>query len=103
VKPRPGRALASTVDTTMVIVVRAPDHDISLTCAGVEMWDPKAGGSGPAGVADASQLGGTVLGKRYGDEALGLELLCTKSGQGTLAADGAVLPMMGPKTLPASD
>ena len=102
-RTRPGQALASTVDTTMVIVVRAPDRDISLTCGGVEMWDPKAGGSGPAGAADADQLGGTQLGKRYGDEDLGLELLCTKSGQGTLAVDGAALPMLGPKTLPASD
>ena len=43
-KPRPGQALASPVDTTTVIVVRAPDREIDITCAGVGMWDPKGGG-----------------------------------------------------------
>jgi hypothetical protein len=103
VKARPGQILASPVDTTMVIVVRAPDLDIDLTCAGVQMWDPKAGGDAPAGSADPAQLTGTQLGKRYADADLGLELLCTKPGQGTIAVGGVALPMMGPKTLPASD
>ena len=100
---RPGQSLASPVDTTVVIVVRAPASDISLTCAGVAMWDPRVGGEGPSGAADAGLLGGSSLGKRYGDEALGLELLCTKGGRGTLALDGVPLPLLGPKTLPASD
>jgi hypothetical protein len=102
-KPRPGQILASPVDTTTVIVVRAPDRDIDLTCAGVEMWDPKSGGEGPGGTADPAQLTGTQLGKRYADDELGLELLCTKQGQGTIAVNGAPLPVLGPKTLPASD
>jgi hypothetical protein len=102
-KPRPGQILASPVDTTMVIVVRAPDSDIELTCAGVEMWDPKSGADGPGGQADPAQLSGTQLGKRYADDGLGLELLCTKPGQGTIAVNGSPLPLMGPKTLPASD
>jgi len=102
-KPRPGQILASPVDTTTVIVVRAPDNDIELTCAGVEMWDPKSGGEGPGGRADPAQLSGTQLGKRYADDGLGLELLCTKPGQGTIAVNGAPLTLMGPKTLPASD
>jgi hypothetical protein len=102
-KPRLGQALASTVDSTTVIVVRAPDGEISLTCAGVEMWDPRSGGPGPAGEADPGQLGGTQVGKRYADDRIGLELLCTKPGKGTIAVNGVPLPLCGPKLLPASD
>jgi len=102
-KPRPGQVLASAVDSTTVIVVRAPDGEISLTCAGVEMWDPKSGGACPAGEADPAQLTGAQMGKRYADEQTGLELLCTKPGNGTIAVNGVPLPLCGPKLLPASD
>jgi hypothetical protein len=102
-KPRPGQILASTVDTTTIIVVRSPADDIELTCAGVAMWDPKSGGDGPVGSADPALMMGTQLGKRYAAESLGLEILCTKPGQGTLAANGVPLAQLGPKTLPASD
>src|ERR1700744_461280 len=103
VKPRPGQVLASTVDSTTVIVVRAPAAEIDLTCAGVEMWDPRGGGGGPAGEADPAQLTGTLLGKRYADEQVGLELLCTKPGRGTIAVNGVPLAQRGPQLLPASD
>ena len=102
-KPRPGQVLASTVDSTTVIVVRAPDREISLTCAGVEMWDPRGGGACPAGEADPAQLAGAQVGKRYADEGIGLELLCTKPGKGTIAVNGVPLPQCGAKLLPASD
>ena len=102
-KPRLGQVLASTVDSTTVIVVRAPDGEIDLTCAGVPMWDPRCGGACPAGEADPAQLDGTQMGKRYADERIGLELLCTKPGKGTIAVNGVALPQQGPKLLPASD
>jgi hypothetical protein len=102
-KPRLGQLLASTVDSTTVIVVRAPDGEIDLTCAGVEMWDPRGGGACPAGEADSAQLAGSQMGKRYGDERIGLELLCTKPGKGTIAVNGVPLALLGPKLLPASD
>jgi hypothetical protein len=102
-KPRLGQVLASTVDSTTVIVVRAPVGEIDLTCAGVEMWDPRGGGACPAGEADPAQLAGTQVGKRYVDEQVGLELLCTKPGKGTIAVNGVPLPLCGPKLLPASD
>jgi hypothetical protein len=102
-KPRQGQVLASTVDSTTVIVVRAPDADIDLTCAGVAMWDPRGGDACPAGEPDPSQLSGTQMGKRYADERIGLELLCTKPGKGTIAVNGVPLSLHGPKLLPASD
>src|SRR3978361_40699 len=102
-KPRVGLTLASPVDTTTVIVVRAPDTDVELTCAGVPLYDAKGGAAAPEGDADPEQMGGTQLGKRYADDDLGLELLCTKGGQGTLAVNGTPLPLRGPQPLPASD
>jgi hypothetical protein len=102
VKPRVGQTLASTVDATTVVVVKAPDAEVVITCGGAEMADAKDV-AGTTGVADAAQQQGTQLGKRYADDGIGLELLCTKSGQGTLAANGTPLPLKGAKPLPASD
>ncbi|HLM06758.1 MAG TPA: hypothetical protein VK402_16385 [Blastococcus sp.] len=97
-----GQTLSSPVDTTTVIVVRASEADAEITCAGVPMFDPRTG-SAPEGTADPAQQGGSQLGKRYADEALGLELLCTKGGAGTLAVNGTPIPLRDAKPLPASD
>ncbi|WP_163506520.1 hypothetical protein [Fodinicola acaciae] len=102
-KVRIGQTLASTVDTTAVIVVRAPDDDLAITCGGAPMVDPRGPEAGIAGRADPAQQGGALLGKRYADNELGLELLCTKPGQGTLAVNGVPLPLKPAKPLPASD
>ena len=102
-KPRVGQTLASTVDGTTVIVVRAPQSELAITCGGAAMVDPKSGGAAAAGNADPEQMSGTQLGKRYADDELGLEVLCTKAGQGTLAVDGRPLSVKGAKPLPASD
>ncbi|MGV0870630.1 hypothetical protein [Mycolicibacterium sp. XJ879] len=47
--------------------------------------------------------GGTLLGKRYVCEDAGLEVLCTKSGTGSLAFDDVPLVEQGAKPLPPSD
>jgi hypothetical protein len=60
-------------------------------------------GEAPEGTADPAQMGGSRLGKRCADEELGLELLCTKAGQDTLAVNGTPLPLRDTKPLPASD
>jgi hypothetical protein len=44
-----------------------------------------------------------LIGKRYADEELGLELLCTRAGTGALTVNGEVLQVKGAKPLPASD
>jgi hypothetical protein len=101
-KPRIGQTLASAIDTTTVIVVRARGDELLLTCGGVEMVDPRrqtiVGDS-----ADPTQMTGTLLGKRYAAEELGLEVLCTKAGSGALAANGRPLEVKAAKGLPASD
>jgi hypothetical protein len=43
------------------------------------------------------------MGKRYADDDLGLEVLCTKPGPGSLSVGDTPLPVKGAKPLPASD
>lgn len=102
-KLRAGQSLSSPVDTTTVVVVKAPSGDVDVTCAGVALYDARGGGEAPGGAADPAQMDGTQIGKRYADDDLGLELLVTKGGKGTLAANGTPLPLKGAKPLPASD
>jgi hypothetical protein len=99
---KPGTRLKSAVCTAEVMVIAAPKHDVALTCGGAAMCELSA--QPPAGAAlDPSAVGGTQLGKRYVNAAGDLELLCTKPGQGALAADGAALAIKGAKPLPSSD
>lgn len=97
-----GQSLASVVDTTTLVVVRIPQGDVTLTCGGVSMEEGKTP-SGDGSSIDAAHIGGSALGKRYVDEASGLEVLCTKAGQGQLALDGAALVIKSAKPLPSSD
>jgi hypothetical protein len=101
VKFRAGQQLVSAVDSTTVIVIRAPAVECTLTCGGVAM--ASAGGPVAAGEPDPSLMGGTQLGKRYVDEADTIQVLCTKAGDGTLALDGKPLVIQAAKPLPASD
>lgn len=96
-----GSRLKSAVCTTEIMVVKAPPGDVELTCGGAPMGAP---GQEPAGLTiDAGQAGGTQLGKRYAHEELGLEVLVTKAGEGTLCLNGSPLELKGAKGLPASD
>ena len=47
--------------------------------------------------------GGTQLGKRYVDESLGLDLLCTRADKSSISVDNAILGLKPAKALPASD
>ncbi|MGY1503257.1 hypothetical protein ACW4TU_42930 [Streptomyces sp. QTS52] len=95
---RPGNQLASTACGTRVVVIRAPvDAQPQLTCAGVPMVPAT---SAPQ-VEDIGS--GTLIGKRYVDATGTLELLCTASGAGGLACDGAPMTIKAAKPLPASD
>ena len=99
---RPGQKLHSTVCEAQVVVVKAPDGDVELACGGAPMVeDPAEANAG--GSPDASLGEGPQLGKRYADEDLGLELLCSKAGTGALTVGGQALPMKGAKPLPSSD
>lgn len=97
-----GQTLVSATDSTTVVVIRAPERDVLITCGGVQMT---AGAS--SGVSTATPIpgsaNGTSLGKRYEDTDGTIELLCTKAGSGSLALDDAPLAIKAAKPLPASD
>jgi hypothetical protein len=97
-----GRRLRSTADDTQVIVVKAPAGEIDLTCGGQPLVPIDAEVDGGASVA-AGHEGPTLIGKRYADDGIGIELLCTKGGDGALFVNGAALPLKEAKPLPSSD
>jgi hypothetical protein len=96
-----GTRLASTVCTTEVVVVRQPTDNIDLRCGGSPMVSPGSG-EGDGGI-DPAHRSGTQLGKRYADPGTGVEVLCTKPGDGSLSIGDAAIPMKDAKPLPASD
>ncbi len=101
-KLKVGQTLQSAVDSTSVMVVRAPQADVRLTCAGVAMIDPQTEVA-PARTPDPAHMKGSLLGKRYTDDDRTVELLCLKGGDGSLALDGQQLLVMQAKRLPSSD
>jgi hypothetical protein len=98
----PGTRLRSTVCTSQLIVVKAPaGSDVDLRCGGAAVVTldsdvPTVAGDVPAG-------NGTQIGKRYRDEELGLEVLCTKPGAGSLSVGEVPLPLAEARALPSSD
>lgn len=104
---KPGTRLRSVVCNTEVIVVRAPSGDVRLCCGGrpMEFIERNGSRSEPARVEaiDAALRGGTLLGKRYVATETELELLCTRSGEGTLTIGESPLEVKSSKPLPSSD
>jgi hypothetical protein len=97
---KPGARLRSVTCTTEVVIVRAGGDD--LRCGGEPMVDVATAGD-PVGSPAAGFDAGTEIGKRYTDEASGLEVLCTKAGAGSLSLGDTLLVVKGAKPLPASD
>ncbi len=98
---RPGLKLKSAVCDTEVIVVSTAGGDIDITCGGAAMVTP-ADGRGDGVPADGL-ANGTLLGKRYCDDAGSVEVLCTKPGDGSVGIGQASLSLKEAKPLPASD
>lgn len=101
-KLRPGQKLRSAVCDAQVVVVKAPSGEVELGCGGAPLLDDGQQADG-APALDASLGQGPLLGKRYADDDLGLELLCTRAGTGALTVDGRPLLVKGAKPLPSSD
>ena len=98
---KPGDHLRSRVCATEVIVVKAPSIDIEIVCGGEPMTKNE---QVPAAAAGSTAAGpGTLLGKRYADQEVGLELLCVKGGSGQISVDGRLLAPREARPLPASD
>jgi len=96
-----GTRLQSQVCDTQVIVVRAADSLDDLRCGGEPMVTLDAQKSSHADL-DPALAGGSVMGKRYVDDA-GAEVLVTKAGAGTLSIGVTPLLLKEAKPLPASD
>ncbi|HWF17188.1 MAG TPA: hypothetical protein VG244_13470 [Acidimicrobiales bacterium] len=96
-----GTRLRSATDACEMVVVKAPGEPVDLRCGGHALVAMDAEVT-PQGI-EAGFDGGTQLGKRYADEALGLELLCTKAGEGSISVGETILEVKGAKPLPASD
>ena len=96
-----GTRLRSAVCSTEVIVVRAPGGPVDLRCGGAALVSFDA--TMEAGSLDPAHSEGTQLGKRYVDDEAGLELLCTKPGNGELTCGGRRLTLKAAKPLPSSD
>lgn len=96
-----GSRLKSAVCDTQVMVIAAPTGDVTLTCGGAPLLEATA--NAPRGTLDPEHKNGTQIGKRYVNEDASLELLCTKPGEGSLAASGQPLKLKEAKALPSSD
>ncbi len=99
---RPGLKLHSAVCDTQVVVVKAPKVEVELGCGGAPLTPD--GDDVPAGLQlDPDLADGSAIGKRYADDELGLELLVSRAGAGSLTCNGERLQLKGAKPLPASD
>lgn len=95
-----GQRLASVVCDTTVIIVKG-SGEVDLRCGGQPMVE--VGKTGDRQEISPDHSAGTQMGKRYADDDLGLEVLCTKPGPGSLSVGDTPLPVKGAKPLPASD
>ena len=96
-----GLRLRSATDACEVVVVKAPADPVDLRCGGHPFLPADAEPATESIVAGFDA--GTQLGKRYSDDELGLELLCTKAGEGSISVGETILTVKGAKPLPASD
>lgn len=97
---KPGVRLQSTTCETQVIVVRG-NGDVDLQCGGQAMVP--TGTAAVAATLDETQAAGTLLGKRYASDELGFEVLCTRSGAGSLSVGDTPIHQKDAKPLPSSD
>jgi hypothetical protein len=94
--------LASSVCGVQAIVIRPPLTPGVISCGGTPMT-AVGEASGGATTLTGPEVGQALPGKRYVDEATGLEVLCTKGGKGSFAFEGRQLTLKQAKPLPASD
>jgi len=98
---RPGSRWKSAVCGAEAVLVRVPAGPGVPQCGGHDMV--------PLGQPVAAQAAlpgfdtGCRLGKRYRDEASGIELLCTAPGTGGLGFGGRLLALVETRQLPSSD
>jgi hypothetical protein len=95
---KPGTKLKSAVCDTEVMVIRG--SDVVVECGGAPMNE---GQPADNAAMDPAFSDGTLIGKRYVDQAGTVELLCVKPGKGSLSIEGVALKTKDAKALPSSD
>ncbi|ODU07720.1 MAG: hypothetical protein ABS81_00615 [Pseudonocardia sp. SCN 72-86] len=98
---RIGAKFVSRTCSTQVVVVRAPAQPVDLRCGGVAMTTPAV----PAVQVglQPGYTGGTVVGKRYVAPEIGLEVMCVRAGDGSVAVGSRLLELKSATPLPTSD
>jgi hypothetical protein len=99
---KPGSRWASQACETEVVIVRSASQSVSLECGGHPMVPLPDDHSSEVDL-DPSFAEGSPVGKRFANPDLGVELLVTKAGAGSLAIDGVAVPLKDAKPLPSSD
>ena len=108
---KPGSRLKSAVCDAEVMVIKAGAED-EVTCGGAVMAEGGEKSGGDAVMAtdvseksagDDAQMHGCLIGKRYVNQGDSVELLCVKSGDGSLYCNGEELMTKDTKKLPSSD
>ncbi len=96
---RPGLRLKSTVCNAEIMVISATEGN-ELTCGGEQLVT-----AAPAEKAQGNpdHMDGCLIGKRYVNEAKTVEVLCVKSGDGSLYYNGKELMTKDTRKLPSSD
>ena len=80
------------------MVIKAQPDD-TLTCGGLPLAEDGAGDQ----TGDDGQMHGCLIGKRYVNQEESIEVLCVKSGEGSLYCNGEELMTKDTKKLPSSD
>ena len=98
---KPGQRFKSAVCSAEIMVVKISDNP-QLTCGGLPLVDVSDDTNNTAD-GNAEHMTGCEVGKRYTNQSETTELLCIKSGDGGLGADGNLPTVKGSKKLPSSD
>ena len=99
---KPGSRWKSVVCDGEMVVVRPPKSPGILCCGGQVAVALADAGVDIMPLIDGHD-GGLLMGKRYIDEASGLEVLGSKPGRGAVSFDGRLMATKDAKPLPASD
>ena len=94
---KPGTRLKSAVCDAEVMVIKPGESD-DLTCGGVALAEAP-----DRTESTEDKMNGCLIGKRYVNLEESIEVLCVKSGDGSLYYDGEELMTKDTKKLPSSD
>ena len=100
---KPGTRLKSTVCTTEVVVGARTGRRHRRAVRRRGDGPVQCARHAPGGSIDPIRAEGTRSGKRYADDQIGLELLCTKDGDGSLFIGDTPILAKDAKPLPSSD